>query len=155
MANQIEHTEKNTLLLLCGTDPYLNTDAGTMSPFEHGEVFVLDDGGEVRSLIRRLGALPGQGPSSLDARRKKAAGGGRRAVSKNGGAALQRTACCAASAQEPLLATASLFGRQGAAGGGAALAKKGVLLVVSMQSRFGPLGRAHRKGASAAQAAVC
>lgn len=23
-----------------------NTDAGTMSPFEHGEVFVLDDGGE-------------------------------------------------------------------------------------------------------------
>ncbi|KOM43721.1 hypothetical protein LR48_Vigan05g132600 [Vigna angularis] len=26
--------------------PYLNTDAGTMSPFEHGEVFVLDDGGE-------------------------------------------------------------------------------------------------------------
>lgn len=31
------------------TDPYLNTDAGTMSPFEHGEVFVLDDGGEVSS----------------------------------------------------------------------------------------------------------
>ena len=28
-------------------DPYLNCDAGTMSPFEHGEVFVLDDGGEV------------------------------------------------------------------------------------------------------------
>ena len=27
-------------------DPYLNSDAGTMSPFEHGEVFVLDDGGE-------------------------------------------------------------------------------------------------------------
>ncbi|KAK8939389.1 hypothetical protein KSP40_PGU019167 [Platanthera guangdongensis] len=27
-------------------DPYLNTDAGTMSPFEHGEVFVLNDGGE-------------------------------------------------------------------------------------------------------------
>mmetsp|Transcript_3707 Transcript_3707/g.10449 ORF Transcript_3707/g.10449 Transcript_3707/m.10449 type:complete len:598 (-) Transcript_3707:418-2211(-) len=27
-------------------DPYLNMDAGTMSPFEHGEVFVLDDGGE-------------------------------------------------------------------------------------------------------------
>lgn len=26
-------------------DPYLNIDAGTMSPFEHGEVFVLDDGG--------------------------------------------------------------------------------------------------------------
>ena len=27
-------------------DPYLNVDAGTMSPSEHGEVFVLDDGGE-------------------------------------------------------------------------------------------------------------
>jgi CTP synthase len=27
-------------------DPYLNTDAGTMSPFEHGEVYVLNDGGE-------------------------------------------------------------------------------------------------------------
>ena len=23
-------------------DPYLNSDAGTMSPFEHGEVFVLN-----------------------------------------------------------------------------------------------------------------
>ncbi len=28
-------------------DPYVNVDAGTMNPFEHGEVFVLDDGGEV------------------------------------------------------------------------------------------------------------
>ncbi|MFW6304563.1 MAG: CTP synthase [Candidatus Saliniplasma sp.] len=28
-------------------DPYLNCDAGTMNPFEHGEVFVLDDGTEV------------------------------------------------------------------------------------------------------------
>lgn len=27
-------------------DPYLNVDAGTMSPYEHGEVFVLKDGGE-------------------------------------------------------------------------------------------------------------
>ena len=27
-------------------DPYLNLDAGTMSPLEHGECFVLDDGGE-------------------------------------------------------------------------------------------------------------
>ena len=41
------------LLQACGLkvtaikiDPYLNVDAGTMSPFEHGEVFVLDDGGE-------------------------------------------------------------------------------------------------------------
>ncbi|KAK9471625.1 CTP synthase N-terminus-domain-containing protein [Dipodascopsis tothii] len=28
-------------------DPYMNIDAGTMSPLEHGEVFVLNDGGEV------------------------------------------------------------------------------------------------------------
>merc|ERR1719446_363470 len=27
-------------------DPYLNIDAGTMSPFEHGECFVLEDGSE-------------------------------------------------------------------------------------------------------------
>lgn len=41
------------LLRACGLnvtsikiDPYLNTDAGTMSPYEHGECYVLDDGGE-------------------------------------------------------------------------------------------------------------
>ncbi len=28
-------------------DPYLNCDAGTMNPYQHGEVYVLDDGGEV------------------------------------------------------------------------------------------------------------
>ncbi|GLH10259.1 CTP synthase [Gryllus bimaculatus] len=28
-------------------DPYINIDAGTFSPYEHGEVYVLDDGGEV------------------------------------------------------------------------------------------------------------
>ena len=27
-------------------DPYLNLDPGTMSPFQHGEVFVTDDGAE-------------------------------------------------------------------------------------------------------------
>lgn len=27
-------------------DPYLNIDPGTMSPYQHGEVFVLDDGAE-------------------------------------------------------------------------------------------------------------
>ncbi|EQD47419.1 CTP synthetase, partial [mine drainage metagenome] len=27
-------------------DPYLNVDPGTMNPFEHGEVFVTEDGGE-------------------------------------------------------------------------------------------------------------
>ena len=27
-------------------DPYLNVDPGTMSPYQHGEVFVTQDGGE-------------------------------------------------------------------------------------------------------------
>jgi len=31
---------------LCKMDPYLNVDPGTMSPFQHGEVFVTDDGAE-------------------------------------------------------------------------------------------------------------
>jgi CTP synthase len=42
------------LLKCCGLevtaikiDPYLNCDAGTMNPYQHGEVFVLDDGAEV------------------------------------------------------------------------------------------------------------
>jgi CTP synthase len=34
---------KLTMLKL---DPYLNVDPGTMSPFQHGEVYVTDDGGE-------------------------------------------------------------------------------------------------------------
>jgi len=43
-----------TILKACGIrvtsikiDPYINIDAGTFSPYEHGEVYVLDDGGEV------------------------------------------------------------------------------------------------------------
>ena len=28
-------------------DPYINIDAGTMNPFQHGEVYVLGDGAEV------------------------------------------------------------------------------------------------------------
>jgi len=27
-------------------DPYINVDPGTMNPYQHGEVFVLDDGSE-------------------------------------------------------------------------------------------------------------
>ncbi len=30
----------------CKLDPYLNVDPGTMSPFQHGEVYVTDDGAE-------------------------------------------------------------------------------------------------------------
>ena len=31
---------------ICKLDPYLNVDPGTMSPYQHGEVFVTDDGAE-------------------------------------------------------------------------------------------------------------
>src|SRR5262252_4655895 len=34
---------KVTLLKM---DPYINVDPGTMSPYQHGEVFVTDDGAE-------------------------------------------------------------------------------------------------------------
>jgi CTP synthase len=33
-------------ITLCKLDPYINVDPGTMSPFQHGEVFVTDDGAE-------------------------------------------------------------------------------------------------------------
>lgn len=38
---------QNYVITAIKIDPYLNYDAGTMSPTEHGEVFVLNDGGEV------------------------------------------------------------------------------------------------------------
>ncbi len=39
-----EHGLRVTALKI---DPYLNYDAGTMNPYQHGEVFVLNDGSEV------------------------------------------------------------------------------------------------------------
>jgi CTP synthase len=44
MGTLMEHRGlKVTLMKL---DPYINVDPGTMNPFQHGEVFVLDDGAE-------------------------------------------------------------------------------------------------------------
>ncbi len=37
---------RNIKVTMIKMDPYLNVDPGTMSPFQHGEVFVLDDGAE-------------------------------------------------------------------------------------------------------------
>lgn len=37
---------KNLKIALLKLDPYLNVDPGTMSPFQHGEVYVTDDGAE-------------------------------------------------------------------------------------------------------------
>jgi CTP synthase len=40
----LEH--RGLKVVLQKLDPYLNVDPGTMNPFEHGEVYVLDDGAE-------------------------------------------------------------------------------------------------------------
>jgi len=37
---------RNLKVTLLKLDPYINVDPGTMSPFQHGEVFVTDDGAE-------------------------------------------------------------------------------------------------------------
>ena len=37
---------RNLTVHLKKLDPYLNIDPGTMSPYQHGEVFVTDDGAE-------------------------------------------------------------------------------------------------------------
>jgi CTP synthase len=39
-------TARGLKVVLQKFDPYLNVDPGTMSPYQHGEVFVLDDGAE-------------------------------------------------------------------------------------------------------------
>ena len=38
--------QRGLRILIQKLDPYINVDPGTMNPFEHGEVFVTDDGGE-------------------------------------------------------------------------------------------------------------
>src|SRR5665811_1400839 len=38
--------ERGMRVTIMKFDPYLNVDPGTMSPFQHGEVFVTDDGAE-------------------------------------------------------------------------------------------------------------
>ena len=42
------HLLKSRGLQVCiqKLDPYINVDPGTMSPYQHGEVFVTDDGAE-------------------------------------------------------------------------------------------------------------
>ena len=48
-------------------DPYLNVDPGTMSPTQHGEVFVTDDGAETDLDLghyERFTGLPAPGPTT-------------------------------------------------------------------------------------------
>jgi hypothetical protein len=43
-------------------DPYLNVDPGTMSPYQHGEVFVTDDGPRPTSTSATTSASPASTP---------------------------------------------------------------------------------------------
>jgi CTP synthase len=64
-------------------DPYINVDPGTMNPFEHGEVFVTEDGGETdldlghyerfidENLLRTSNATTGAIYSSVIAKERK------------------------------------------------------------------------------------
>ncbi len=46
-------------------DPYLNVDPGTMSPYQHGEVYVTDDGGETDLDLGHYERFTGQPTSRL------------------------------------------------------------------------------------------
>ncbi|HMH59609.1 MAG TPA: CTP synthase, partial [Galbitalea sp.] len=39
-------TARGLRVVMQKLDPYLNVDPGTMNPFQHGEVYVTDDGAE-------------------------------------------------------------------------------------------------------------
>jgi CTP synthase len=45
-------------------DPYLNVDPGTMNPFQHGEVFVTEDGGETDLDLGHYERFIDENPSS-------------------------------------------------------------------------------------------
>jgi CTP synthase len=45
-------------------DPYINVDPGTMSPFQHGEVFVTDDGAETDLDLGHYERFVGCAPAS-------------------------------------------------------------------------------------------
>ena len=47
-------------------DPYLNIDPGTMSPYQHGEVFVTDDGAETDLDLGHYERFTGRATSRLD-----------------------------------------------------------------------------------------
>src|SRR6202522_4407881 len=47
-------------------DPYLNVDPGTMSPYQHGEVFVTDDGAETDLDLGHYERFTGRPADRLD-----------------------------------------------------------------------------------------
>lgn len=51
---------------LCKLDPYLNVDPGTMSPFQHGEVYVTEDGAETDLDLGHYERFTGNPASQMD-----------------------------------------------------------------------------------------
>ena len=66
-------------------DPYLNVDPGTMSPYQHGEVFVTDDGAETDLDLAIMSASPAARPISATTSRP---GASTRTLSTRSGAAI-------------------------------------------------------------------
>ncbi len=76
-------TARGLRVVMQKLDPYLNVDPGTMNPFQHGEVFVTDDGGETdldvghyerfldRDLTRRANVTTGQIYSDVIAKERR------------------------------------------------------------------------------------
>ena len=57
---------RNLKVLLRKLDPYLNIDPGTMSPYQHGEVYVTDDGTEADLDLGHYERFTGVAPRSSD-----------------------------------------------------------------------------------------
>jgi CTP synthase len=76
-------TARGMYVVMQKLDPYLNVDPGTMNPFQHGEVFVTDDGAETdldvghyerfldRDLNQRANVTTGQIYSSVIAKERR------------------------------------------------------------------------------------
>jgi CTP synthase len=76
-------TSRGLRVIMQKLDPYLNVDPGTMNPFQHGEVFVTDDGAETdldighyerfldRNLTGRANVTTGQVYSSVIAKERR------------------------------------------------------------------------------------
>ncbi|QSB07018.1 CTP synthase [Natronoglycomyces albus] len=76
-------TARGLYVVMQKIDPYLNVDPGTMNPYEHGEVFVTDDGGETdldvgnyerflnRNLSKRANVTTGQIYSDVIAKERR------------------------------------------------------------------------------------
>ena len=57
---EITASERGLRVTALKIDPYINVDAGTMNPTEHGEVFVMEDGKYVINPMRYQCRLAGK-----------------------------------------------------------------------------------------------